>query len=104
MTDPKHARVGGDRCCGVEVGPVARPPEPGPEIVELHLDPVAGDVIARSVPHIPEGDGLCGVVTGVTIPDLADVSSGGQLVFGELSDRFQQPVAGGSGRLLRGDQ
>ena len=37
----------------IEVGSVGRPPEPGPEVVELDLDPLGRGVMAGPVPHLP---------------------------------------------------
>jgi hypothetical protein len=86
--------VGGDGRGGGQVVLVGGPAEPGPQVGELDVHPVHRHPLAGPVPHVPIGDGPLGEVAGVSVPDLADGSGGGQLVLGELADGLRQAVAG----------
>ena len=92
---PHQGGVGGDRRRGDQVGLVGGPAEPGAQVGELAVHPVERDTLERVRPRSAKwATASVGEVTGVTVTHLGDRPSGGELVFGELADRLQQPVAG----------
>lgn len=104
QTDRDDGGVGGDRCCGGQVGLIGRPTEPGAQVLELDLHPPSRRVVTGTVPHLVVGGGLGRAVAGVTIAEFTETAGGGVLVFGELADCFQQPVPGPATDPGGGDQ
>src|SRR5262245_43606311 len=73
----------------VEVALVGGPPERGAQISELDGEPDVGVALAGTVPKEQDVCFPSGEVTGMRSPDFGRRATSGELLLGELADRFQ---------------
>ena len=94
-----HQRgVSGDVGRDLHLAACSAPPESGPEVAELELDPVDRVAPPGPVPPFPLRDGPAPELGGVDVSRPLTLAGIGESILGELPDRLVQAVARASWR------